>query len=440
MKKNKTVKKSKITYVIGTLAIVAICILGIPSICYLVTQNVGSGEFIYIDKEGDMDNLEKKSVVIVPGASVFEGRPLSIGKDRLNAAIDVYKQDATELIIVSGGNTEEVEAMAQYLFDKGVPKEDIAVDAQGLDTYETLTRVAEKYNPESIYFCTQELYAGRARYLMNVAEIDGQVICVDTMYYLTGGKSRVREFLAATKAVYEGIIYSGNPKTSVAEKDFGTTPEFEEKVQDDTHIDVGNLETPEDLIVTDANLEDDYDVIKAVEYAKKYALEANPKYPLFEQNCTNFVSQCLLEGGIKPDGDGEVSDSKKYTIEENTSQWFSYSKLSKKTGRIHYDTSLDFVNTDRFINYFSNKRGYEYTIYENDYEGKLKCYNELACGDVLIFYGEDGGIVHVGLVTGMGDMNAYYCGNTNAKKDYGVFTMNDRVYPKMGVLHMSGKQ
>lgn len=439
MGNKKRNKKNKITYVIGFLVIVAVCILGIPTICYFVTQNVGSGDFIYVDREGDMDNLEKKDVVIVPGALTANGRPLAIGTDRLNAAIDVYEQGAAELIIVSGGSTEEVETMARFLFDKGVPREDIAIDEQGVDTYESLTRTAQKYNPKSIYFCTQELYAGRARYLMNAAGIDGQVICVDTMYYLTGGKNRVREFFAATKAVYEGIFYSGKAKTSIEEKDFGIVPEFEETQQDDTHIDIGSIDTPKDCIVTDANPDDDYDVVKAVEYARRYALEANPKYPLFEQNCTNFVSQCLLEGGIKPDGDGKVSDSKKYTIEENASQWFSYSKISEKTGRIHYNTSLDFVNTDRFINYFSKKRGYEYTIYENDYEGKLECYNELACGDVLIFYGEDGGVVHVGLITGIGDMNAYYCGNTNAKKDYSVFTMNDRVYSKMGVLHMSGK-
>ena len=42
-----------------------------------------------------------------------------------------------------------------------------------------------------------------------------------------------------------------------------------------------------------------YDRISAVEYARKWALERNPKYYDFEHiggDCTNFVSQCLFAG------------------------------------------------------------------------------------------------------------------------------------------------
>ncbi len=44
-----------------------------------------------------------------------------------------------------------------------------------------------------------------------------------------------------------------------------------------------------------------YDRLKAVSYAKKYALTKNPKYYFFDGiggDCTNFVSQCLYEGGF----------------------------------------------------------------------------------------------------------------------------------------------
>lgn len=33
------------------------------------------------------------------------------------------------------------------------------------------------------------------------------------------------------------------------------------------------------------------------QYAIRYALRANPEYPPFENDCTSFVSQCLLAGG-----------------------------------------------------------------------------------------------------------------------------------------------
>ncbi|MCL2861390.1 MAG: amidase domain-containing protein [Firmicutes bacterium] len=44
-----------------------------------------------------------------------------------------------------------------------------------------------------------------------------------------------------------------------------------------------------------------YNRFAAVEYAKRWAYERNPEFSDFTQlggNCTNFVSQCLLAGGM----------------------------------------------------------------------------------------------------------------------------------------------
>lgn len=58
-----------------------------------------------------------------------------------------------------------------------------------------------------------------------------------------------------------------------------------------------------------------YDRQKAVNYARKYALSPNPAYKLADNDCTNFVSQCVLEGGWTmlggTDGDG---DRKNYDV------------------------------------------------------------------------------------------------------------------------------
>ena len=40
-----------------------------------------------------------------------------------------------------------------------------------------------------------------------------------------------------------------------------------------------------------------YDRIKAVQYAEKWWNSYNPKYQKFEVDCTNYISQCLHEGG-----------------------------------------------------------------------------------------------------------------------------------------------
>lgn len=438
--KKTRAKRPKIVYILGAAIIILLLAISIPAICYLITQNVGDEPYIYVELEDEINNLQKRDAAIVPGAAISVGMPNAIGRDRLNAAIIAYEQGAVNTIIVSGGTAEEVEIMAEYLIQHEIPKEDIAIDEYGADTYETVTRIIEKYELDSYYLCTQEIYSGRARYLMKAVGMDGQVICVDTMYYSISRKYKVREFFAATKAVIEPIIYGGKPKTSIAEKDFGVVPEYEATVEkDSTHVSINEVETPEDCRVVDINSEDGYDVEKAVAYARKYAIEANAEYPLFEQNCTNFVSQCLVAGGISFEGEAKVSQRNKYTITNDLSEWFSESELCEETGRLHYSTTYNFINTDGFIEYFTKVRGYEFTVYKNDYDGKMKCYNDIASGDVLIFYGKYGDVEHIGLVTGIGEMNAYYCGNTNAKLDYGVFTIDDRAYPKMGIIHMSGK-
>ena len=101
--------------------------------------------------------------------------------------------------------------------------------------------------------------------------------------------------------------------------------------------------------------------------------------------------------------------------------------------------SETFVKTDAFFEYFTEELGYRFTNYENSYEGNLKCYEEMAAGDVLVLYNEDGTVAHLGLVSGIGEKNAYYCGNTAERRDFSVFTINEQTYSQMGILHMSQK-
>ena len=113
--------------------------------------------------------------------------------------------------------------------------------------------------------------------------------------------------------------------------------------------------------------------------------------------------------------------------------------MENADGLRHYSTSNTFINTDAFVRYFTEERGYEFTIYDNTYEGNLQCYKELAAGDVLVLYNEDGTVAHLGLISGIGDMNAYYCANTMERRDFGVFTINEETYSKIGIIHMSWK-
>ena len=138
-------------------------------------------------------------------------------------------------------------------------------------------------------------------------------------------------------------------------------------------------------------------------------------------------------------GETAVSEKKRWNISGDGAEWYSGSERCDSDGRMHYSMSETFIKTDAFFQYFTGERGYEFTVYDNTDSGNLKCYKEMAAGDVLVLYDEDGTVAHLGLISGIGDKNAYYCGNTEERRDFSVFTVNKETYSQIGILHMSKK-
>ncbi|MCI5730610.1 MAG: YdcF family protein, partial [Eubacterium sp.] len=200
--KKKSRKKRK-KVLLGILISLALVVL-VPFFCYGIVHLSQSAP-VPIDK---VKSLAKKDAAIVPGTSGYEGSITAKGKDRLQAAIGLYEAGLVRQIIVSG-DEKEIKPMTRYLMKKGIPSESLSSDPQGVDTYDTIARVKEKFGDLSYYFCTQELYSSRAGYLMDRLGVDGAVVSVDTMYYSNAGKNAVREFFAATKAVFEPIVLFG---------------------------------------------------------------------------------------------------------------------------------------------------------------------------------------------------------------------------------------
>lgn len=407
-------------------------ILFVPVICYGIVNLSRSEKPAHIER---LQFLDAKDAAIVPGTSGYEGSISSKAEDRLRAAAWLYEAGLVRQIIVSG-DENEVKSMTQYLMKKGIPPESLSSDAYGVDTYDTIARVRDKFGDLSYYFCTQELYSSRSGYLMERLGVDGTVVCVDTMYYSSAGKNEIREFFAAMKAVFEPVVLFGKAKTPIEKEDFIVV---EKPVINSHFVYEDEVETPEDCRVVDVNPEDDYDVQKAVAYARTYAFENNPEYGRFEYNCTNFVSQCLVAGGIAMQGEPEISERRRWNISGDMTEWYSNSEKCDSDELTHYSMSETFIKTDAFFQYFTEEQGYEFTIYDNNYSGNLKCYEEMAAGDVLVLYNEDGTVAHLGLISGIGDKNAYYCGNTAGRRDFSVFTINKDSYSRIGILHMSKK-
>ena len=124
-----------------------------------------------ISSVSDFDQLRDTDVeaIIVLGCGVHGDTPTTLLSDRLDAAIEIYKNaKVAPKILMSGDhgrdNYNEVAVMRQYAIDRGVPSEDIFMDHAGFSTYETMYRAKYIFGVDTAVVVTQEYHLYRALY------------------------------------------------------------------------------------------------------------------------------------------------------------------------------------------------------------------------------------------------------------------------------------
>lgn len=152
-----------------------------------------------------------------------------------------------------------------------------------------------------------------------------------------------------------------------------------------------------------------YDRQAAVEYAQTWALDRNEEwadYSMNGGNCQNFVSQCLLAGGIPMDTQGE-----------SVWKWYgdTPNNLPNMQGR-----SASWSGVDEFLNYARENEGSGLAAIVD------ASYDTGEVGDVLIVgYGEEE-LYHAVMITDVvtdenGNVIDYLvCSNTANQKDYPI--------------------
>lgn len=152
-----------------------------------------------------------------------------------------------------------------------------------------------------------------------------------------------------------------------------------------------------------------YDSQAAVEYAQTWALDRNEEwadYSMNGGNCQNFVSQCLLAGGIPMDTQGE-----------SVWKWYgdTPNNLPNMQGR-----SASWSGVDEFLNYARENEGSGLAAIVD------ASYDTGEVGDVLIVgYGEEE-LYHAVMITDVvtdedGNVIDYLvCSNTANQKDYPI--------------------
>lgn len=182
--------------------------------------------------------------------------------------------------------------------------------------------------------------------------------------------------------------------------------------------------------------DDKYDRDAAVEYALEYSMKRNPDYPNLDNNCTNFVSQCLVAGGLSMDGDSSPVDNSRISFDDDDAKWYITSEIFDKDRPPNYASSTSFVKSDTFFDYWSKTRKKKLEKITNDFEGRESFHKKVKLGDVVCMFNEDDFVTHIGLVTKIEGYEVYFCGNTNDVQNKNLLMLSDERYPVLGLLHM----
>jgi len=171
---------------------------------------------VAVSKTFSVSDVPVKRIAIVFGAEVRkDGTPSAVLRDRVQTAVELYKDGKVEKLLMSGDNRfvdyNEPEAMRQYAVGLGVPNEAIVLDYAGRRTYDTCYRAKEIFQVDSAILVTQGFHLPRSLFLCNSFGVESVGVEADNYYYLKRLRLvwYVRETLATTQAIWD--VYVAHP-------------------------------------------------------------------------------------------------------------------------------------------------------------------------------------------------------------------------------------
>lgn len=165
----------------------------------------------------DISETRASHVVIVPGAGIYAGgKPTPALRDRLACALDLYKSNKAQKILVSGDNStryyDEVTTMRKWLLARGAAPADVVRDHAGFRTHDTMQRAAVLFGVEDATICTQRFHVYRSVYLAQAAGIDAVGAVADRREDPAAFWNAIRESGARLKAVADVWILRTEPR------------------------------------------------------------------------------------------------------------------------------------------------------------------------------------------------------------------------------------
>lgn len=190
--------------------------------CLLVVTSIYvSNKVIVNNAEGKLfnstENISKNKVGLLLGTVKYlsDGRINLYYQFRLNAAVELYKAEKIDFILVSGDNGsegyDEPTDFKNDLIESGIPESKIYLDYAGFRTLDSVVRVKEVFGQTSVTIISQQFHNERALYLANHFDIEAIGYNARGVSGKKAMKVQLREYLARVK-VFVDILLNVNPK------------------------------------------------------------------------------------------------------------------------------------------------------------------------------------------------------------------------------------
>ncbi len=172
MKTSRTILIRLIRYLLCLLGLVAILGTTVLVLSRLWTEAMARPYIVPVQE------APPHEVAVVFGGGVYgDGRPSRALANRLETALQLYREGRVRRLILSGssqyhGNRDEVAAMAVYLIERGVPVEALLLDPLGYRTYATCRQLRETFGLRKALLVTHRYHLPRALALCRAWGID----------------------------------------------------------------------------------------------------------------------------------------------------------------------------------------------------------------------------------------------------------------------------
>lgn len=182
----------------------------------LLLVNLGLAAITRQYRFDDAPMLPNRSVAIIFGAGLINGRPSPTLAERVRGGAELFQSGRVGHLLMSGDNSQasydEVTAMRDYAISLGVPATAITRDYAGFSTYETCFRARAIFGVEDAVLVTQDYHLPRAVYTCRALGINALGLAIpdwsrhpertSTRYGVEQQVSySLREWLASAKAV-----------------------------------------------------------------------------------------------------------------------------------------------------------------------------------------------------------------------------------------------